>query len=350
MKKSISALGLVAIMAATAALSSCNRPTYDAGGSIFTYTDAAGNVVSYSASDLLESYQEVGSSASTEFDKVYEVLVRKYYQSDSMSAKLKSLQTKAKKDVETSKSAAQKSATTNGTTYEEEFQKILDTAKVKNAEELYQKDLYDGEKTDYEDTYNTNNREAMRDGSSEGLNSTNYLFAKDDNYGRASKGWIKETMPYHVRHILVKVSAAAGAYTQGELTESSTTSDAGEATKLATTIMRLAGADTSTKGTTSANSRESFGEIAKNTSDDTSSAAKYGETGDSSLSVMTKSTSFVSEFKLGIYAYDALYNQKNVASTDTYTKSNIASIVPGLKEDASEVTTSTINTDEELSD
>lgn len=350
MKKSISALGLVAIVAATAALSGCNRPTYDASGSILTYTDATGNVVSYTASDLLKSYQEVGSSASTEFDKVYEVLVRKYYESSDKASKLETLKNNAKRSVESSKSAAKASANTNNTTYGEEFQKILDTAKVKNEEELLQKDLYDEEKSDFETTYNTDNRDAMRDGSTEGLTSTNYLFAEDANYGRASKGWIKETMPYHVRHILVKVSAAAGAYTQAELTESSTTSDAGEATKLATTIMRLAGADTSTKGVTSASSRESFGEIAKSASDDSSSAAKYGETGDSSSGVVTKSTSYVSEFKLGMYAYDSLYNNENVTSTDSYTKSNIASLVPGLKEDATEVSSANVNSDEALAD
>lgn len=338
MKKSKSALGLIAIVAACAALSGCNKPTYDANGSIFTYTDANGQVISYSTKDLLESYQEAGSSASTEFDKVYEVLVRKYYQSDSMSTKLSELSDKAHVDVETSKQKAQQSADSNGTSYEEEFEKILTTAGVENEDELYQQNLYTAEKTDFENTYNTNNRNAMRDGSTDGLTSTNYLFGEDENYGRASKGWIKETMPYHVRHILVKVSASSGAYTQGQLTEA-TGSDAGEATKLATTIMRIAGADTTT-GTTNAISRETFGEIAKNTSDDTSSSSAYGET-----QIVTKSTGFVPEFKLGMYAYESLYNQKNVTSTDSYTQSVISSVTPGLNEDED-----TVNTDETLSD
>jgi hypothetical protein len=50
-----------------------------------------GNRVSYTADDLFKNYQETPQFAFTEFDKVYEVLVRHYY--DSLpSTKLADLQ------------------------------------------------------------------------------------------------------------------------------------------------------------------------------------------------------------------------------------------------------------------
>jgi hypothetical protein len=52
------ALGLVAMLASVTALSACDLVTANNNGSIFTYTDALGNRVSYSADDLLKNYQE----------------------------------------------------------------------------------------------------------------------------------------------------------------------------------------------------------------------------------------------------------------------------------------------------
>ena len=79
MKKTKCALGLVAFATSVMALSGCGRATASKDGVIMTYTDANGNRTSYTAEDLLKNYQSYSSSLSSEFDKIYEVLVRHYY-------------------------------------------------------------------------------------------------------------------------------------------------------------------------------------------------------------------------------------------------------------------------------
>ena len=297
-----------------------------------TFTDATGNVVSYTAKELLESYQEAGASASTEFDKVYEVLVRKYYQDPSKAADLKRLTTEADYDVTNDQTRAQNNADSNKTTYEAEFEAILEAAGVKNIDQLKQYHLYQREKEQFEQDYNDNHRDAMRDGSDQGLTSTELLFNEDPNYGIANKGFLKEELPYHIRHILVKVSAASGDYTQGKISEPNN-STAGEATKLSSVIMRLAGADTVTGTAASASERETFGAIASSSSDDSGSAKNFGE-----IDLMTARSgngiNYVNEFRLGTYAFESLYNQSN---NTAYALANKATITPGLKEDGSAI-------------
>jgi hypothetical protein len=118
------ALGLVALLAAVAGLSACNAATASDNGAVFTYTDAQGNRISYSAEDLLNDYRKTGSSLSTEFDKIYEVLVRHYYDTVGGTT-LANLKAKATSDVLGDKQKAQKNAGSNSTTYEVEWEKIL---------------------------------------------------------------------------------------------------------------------------------------------------------------------------------------------------------------------------------
>lgn len=332
MKKRNSALCLFTLLTTAAAVVGCNQATPDANGSVMTYTDASGNVVSYTAKELLGSYQEAGASASTEFDKVYEVLVRKYYQDPANAAELKRLTTEADYDVANDQTRAQNNAESNGTTYEAEFESILNANGVKNIDELKQYHLYQREKTQFEQDYNDSHRDAMRDGSDDGLTSSDLLFAEDPNYGIANKGFLKEELPYHIRHILVKVSAASGNYTQGKLSEPSDKT-AGEATKLATTIMRLAGANTVDGASASTSTRETFGAIAQSSSDDESSGKNFGEIG-----LMTarsgEGINYVNEFRLGTFAFESLYNQSN---TSAYALANKATITPGLEDDSTNV-------------
>lgn len=332
MKKRNTALSLLALLTTAAAVVGCDQAVPSTDGSVMTYTDALGNVVSYSAKELLESYQEAGASASTEFDRVYEVLVRKYYQDPSKAADLKRLTTEADYDVTNDQTRAKNNAESNKTTYESEFEAILEAAGVKNIDQLKQYHLYQREKEQFEQDYNDTHRDAMRDGSDEGLTSNNLLFGKDEKYGKENKGFLKEELPYHIRHILVKVSAASGEYTQGKIAEPSNNT-AGEATKLATTIMRLAGADTTVGNSTSASERETFGAIAASASDDTGSGADFGE-----IDLMTARSgngiNYVNEFRLGTYAYESLYNKAN---TTDYALANKATITPGLKEDGAGV-------------
>ena len=88
--------------------------------------------------------------------------------------------------------------------------------------------------------------------------------AKDDTYGDTANGYLIDKMPYHVRHILVKVTAANNDLTEGTISEAN-------ATKIGTVIEELAGAVSG--------ARQNFGAIALGSSDDTSSGALYGDLG-----------------------------------------------------------------------
>lgn len=353
MNKKRSALGLALLLGVTIGLASCDMPTEADNGSVLTYTDAQGNRVSYTAEELLDDYLDDGSSLSTEFDRVYEVLVRNYYNDPSQASVLRELQERARADVITDKQTATSNASSNGTTFEEEFEIILNSHNCDNADELYQYHLYQEEQSrfldDFYATFGTgdskiNGTEVMRDGELTIDGKTTAAFPASEEWGRGDAGYLKEQMPYHIRHILVKLaSATTGNFTQDTIGEAD---GGGETTKLATVIFRLAGVDNNLQPATN---RWNFSEIASRFSDDTGSAANGGELATSdSTGLMTKSmdSDLVNEFKLGIYAYESLYNQREKSTA--YGQANVYRITPGLTEFAED--TSDIDNEQVLSD
>ncbi len=350
MKNKKYALGLVALIAAVSGLSACNSATATDTGAIFTYTDAQGNRVSYSAENLLNDYRKTGTSLSTEFDKIYEVLVRHYYDTIGGTT-LSDLKAKATADVLKDKQTADTNSGNNKTTYEVEWEKILSNNSCKNVDDLYQYHLYAEEKERFQnDIYltfgtgdtNINGLEVMRDGgnytyTSNSKSVTKTAFEKSAAWGIGNEGWLKDQMPYHTRNILVKfASAKANEFTQDKIGESTTAGEGGETTKLADVVIQLAGANIGSGSLSgvSSDSRWTFGTLAKQYSDDSKSAAAYGDIG-----IMTKvmsSDDLINEYKLGIYAFDSLYNQRE--SSSTYGASNAFRLQPGLKEDAAAAT------------
>ena len=341
MNKKRSALGLALLLGVTVGLSACNYPTETTDGSVLTYTDAQGNRVSYTAEQLLDDYLGNGSSLSTEFDRVYEVLVRNYYNDPSQASVLKTLEDKARADVITDKQTATSNASSNGTSFEQEWQTILNSHDCDNADELYQYHLYQEEQSrfldDFYATFGTgdssiNGTEVMRDGELAIDGETRAAFPASEEWGRGDAGYLKEQMPYHIRHILIKLtSATSGNFTQDTITETGE-NGGGEATNLATLILRLAGVNERLQTLIN---RPTFSQLAAQFSGDTGSAANGGELStDSSTGLMTKvmESDLVNEFKLGIYAYESLYNQREKATA--YGSENVYRITPGLTEDA----------------
>jgi hypothetical protein len=340
------ALGLVAMLASVTALSACDLVTANSNGSIFTYTDAEGHRVSYTADDLFKNYQETGSSLSTEFDKVYEVLVRHYYDDAQNSTKLSNMQELAKRDVVSDKQTAKNNASSTSS-YEAEFEKILTSHNCKNVDELYQYHLYEEEKTDFQNTiYQTwdgkavNGLEAMKDGVLTDGSDT----MPESDYGIKNAGWLLDQMPYHYRHILIKLaSGKTGEFTQDKIGESSD-GKGGEATKLSRLIFALAGANyvstvdsTTNVRTTTLEAtkldRQSFGYLASQYSEDSSGTpASSTHQGETSIVTKVMSSDFVPEFKLGSYAYETLFNQREKSTT--FGAANAYRIAPGLKKDA----------------
>lgn len=302
MKKTKLTLGLVGALVAGGALAACSEVTYDEGV-LLTYTDASGNRVKYTAEDLFGDYQNSASSASTAYSKVKEVLIRQYYQEPAQASKLADLQNQAQNAVDGIKSQAETNANNNGTSYQEEFEALLDSNNVDNVDELLDAKLYELEEDQFTKDYYTNsNLGKMRDGS---LWDSLRTAEAEAEFGPVSDGYLKTRMPYHVSHILVKFeSASSNEHAQATIS-------ATESEKLGDVIKELSGADTSDNkhGTEPVAQRLSFGSIAYELSDDTESSSDYGD-----LGIMDLSTEFVPEFKLGLYAFDALYsNQANNA-------------------------------------
>lgn len=356
MNKKRSALGLALLLGVTVGLASCNRPTQVDTGSVLTYTDAAGNRVSYTAEQLLADYLDDGSSLSTEFDQVYEILVRNYYNDPSQASVLAELRERAEADVIADKQSATSSASSNGTTFEEEFEIILNSHDCDNADELFEYHLYQEERSRFLDDFYANfgtgnsainGTEVMRDGSYTIDGTTHEAFPESEEWGNGDEGYLLEQMPYHVRHILVKLaSASSGHYTTDTISESES---GGEATNLASVIFRLAGVELGT--VTPSAHRWTFGEIAgSELNGDTTSRGNLGELGTSdSTGIMTKvmASDLVNEFKLGIYAYESLYNQQNASAVDNaYGAANRYRLTPGLTEEA--ISTADIDADQVL--
>lgn len=320
-KKATAVLGL---FVGALALTGCNGATEDNLGNILTYTDANGNVVGYTAEELLWDYQASGTALSTEFDRIYEVLIRKYYAEESQRAEYENIYNNAKNAVASDQETAQSNASTNGTSYETEMQNILDSHSVDNLDELLEYYIYNGtdefpgEKATFESNYYADNVAAIRDGAYDGLGGSNLIFPSSEDYGIGNDGWLQEQIPYHVRHVLINVSAAHSDYVNGEITQA-------DGQKLSNAIFTMAGATYSNGQVSVSTRRQTFAEIATLYSDDSGSAALRGDLG-------LMADSYVNEFRLGVYAYESLYNQE--VRTTQYAQKHIHKITPGLLKDA----------------
>ena len=170
-------------LAAIASLAGCNETSYKEGVAI-TFTNADGTRTEYTAKNLFEDYQDSTSTASTDFSKVKEILIRKYY--EGRSGDIEELKKKASTDVEAIKNQAQSNANNNGTTYAAELETLLQGEDVKNVEELYQKKLYAAELEKFEKDYKAgDNLKYIRDGKRDDGTA---FFPADANFGQGSAG------------------------------------------------------------------------------------------------------------------------------------------------------------------
>ena len=112
-------------------------------------------------------------------------------------------------------------------------------------------------------------------------------------------GYLKTKLPYHIKHILVKIGGSSDNFITSTVEES-------QATKLSRVIDRLVSMDPE---------NNSFGQIANIESDDSGSNKNFGEY------LMDTDEGFVNEFKLAFYTYDMLFNNETY---ETYKKLNNA--------------------------
>lgn len=279
MKKSKLAVGLMAGFLCIGGLAACNEVTYSKDGYILTYTLSDGTVEHYTADDLFKSYYSEADKTQTEFDSIYKLIVKNYFKSEDQAEEYKSIKELASRDVDGDKQTAQKNADTNGTSYDTEFDAILSSHGCKDENELLEYYIYERELDKFEDSFYDDHIDVLRDGGLLG----------DENYD----GYIKTRAPYHVSHILVKVD------------------DGGSSNYWNATISEQDCLDLNKVATYLAEGNNSFGYIANLFSDDEGSKAAFGD-----LGIMDKSTGYVDEFKLGLYAYENLYGKDSAIASD----------------------------------
>lgn len=312
MKKSKLSVGLVASFIGALALSACNSSTpavTEKEGSLVELVGYNDDTIEIKTNDIYGKYTDSSEGTKLYYDAVLEALIRYEYPKLELAG-LKSFDTlkaEAKDKVESSKETANDNASSNSTSYAEEWQKILDSHDCENEEDLLQYYLYDLEKTELSDWYAKNNIDSLK----------NEYLGIDEDWGlvpTASKVENVESLfPYHILHVLVTLSADKSDYSRGTISES-------EATKLWQVVRELI------------DGSYSFEDVAFKLSDDTGSKSAYGDVG-----IMSKKTSFYNEFKLGIYAYDAILSGIN--SNDASTKDIYAAF--GIDEEDKVITETT---------
>ncbi|MDY0177693.1 MAG: peptidylprolyl isomerase [Bacilli bacterium] len=313
MKHKKLSIALVSAFIAALGLTACSDVTAK-DNSILTLTGYNGETLDVDATALFNEYKTSANGISKFYEAILEVLIRNYFDTSTdadVKAKLVSLKAEAEDKVKAKEQEARSNANTNGTKYDEEWEKILDNNKVEDRKELVELFLYQLEKKEIEDKHLDNNLPSL---------TSEYIGFKKEggNWAKYSTENHKAMSPYHIRHILVKTSGDASNYVTSEIT-------ADEAQHLNTVYEALASAT------------NTFGNAASQWSDDTSSSI-YGDAG-----IMDVSTSFVNEFKLGIFAFDGIY-AKNVTGDQTFDRKEFF----GLDKEYDTDSGSALNVDSQL--
>ena len=299
MKKSKLSVGLVASFIGALALSACNETRLsEKDGDLVefvTYNGGEEKIV-IGANDLYGKYSESKDGTQLYYNAILEALVRYEYKelADKPGSSLKSyelLYSKAQDSVTKAKETATENAKNNDTKYDDEWDSILESHNCEDENDLLEYYLYDLEKDELVDKYFKDNETSLMN-EFLGLNSDWTPVAEDSKVKN-----VESVFPYHVLHILVKLDDAS--YSKTEYNKSTISKD--EAQKLWNVVRNLI------------DSSNSFQDVAGDSNfNDDSSASKYGDVG-----IITPKTSFVNEFKLGLYAYDALLSGVNEENDNT---------------------------------
>lgn len=290
MNKSKLAVGLLTGLLSVGALTGCsNEVAYTSDGSILTYYDNKGTLVIKTADKILDDYFEDSSKYQSIFDSIYSILVRNYFNNVEKVGDVelgkkdkeqidKDAAAKARADQRTAETNADK----NNTSYKEEWNAILSSHGAEDFDELVEKYADELMQKKFEENFNKYHINEIKEGD------VNVKMVGTEK--QLWDGYFKDQVPYHVSHILVKLTDSSGTnYSNGTISKEN-------AHKLYDVVNLLA--------TQGINHKESFVSIAKTKSEDEGSAKLGGD-----LGIMDYSTSFVNEFKLGLYAYENLFAQ-----------------------------------------
>ena len=291
MKKSKLSITLVTSFIAAMALTACNDVTASKKA-VVTFTPyGSKESIDLITDDVYNNYRKTSGGVTKFYEKILEVLIRYEFKEmnfDKGELKYSEIENWADNQVKEQKDKAKANAKSNGTNYDDEWKSILETNNVEDAKELKEKFIYQKEKEVITNWYadDTQNAENLK----------NEFLGVDAN-GAAVQSDVKAAMPYHIRHILVKVDEASDAkekFFKGTITES-------QAKLLYDTV------------TTLASGKYTFSQVAGMYSED-GSASSGGDVGIMTNAATSGSLGMVNEFQLGLYAYDNLYDANNLGS------------------------------------
>ena len=294
MKKIGKNVALALTLFSSVALSSCGIKEKEDFVLDYTYTDpTTGNVVTkeITAQNILDRYINRQGSTSVEayYNTIYEVALRTEF---SENGRFYDRATYINNKVDTSIKEEKDKANNADKSWEDYLTENLgyNDSEMSTAEKEAELRL-DKEISFMKEEVNDKFYETFKQwnpekdtATTEEINLYNMVYGEN--------GYIKTKLPYHVRDILIKVDASADNYTTGEITSTN-------AKDLYDLIMEL------TKSKAGTNT---YSDIASKYSDDTTSGSVTSDNLAFGEHLMDLDTSFINEFKLGVYTYDSLFN------------------------------------------
>ena len=285
MKKSKLSITLVTSFIAAMALTACDNSVTSSKKAIVTFTPYdSKETIDLITDDVYKEFTKTSAGVSKFYDKILEVLIRYEFKEKGFKGEMdySEIEKWAKNQVQEQKDKAKASAESNGTNYDDEWKSILDSNSVDDANELREKFIYEKEKEVIKNWYagDTNKAEELK-----------AEFIGLDATGEKVNSKVSSAMPYHVRHILVKVDEASESqekFYKGTISET-------QAKLLYDTVSTLA------------EGKYTFAQVAKDYSED-GSASSGGDVGIMTNTATSGSLGMVNEFQLGLYAYDNLYD------------------------------------------
>ena len=295
MKKSKLSITLVTGFIAAMALSACSDVTASKNA-IVTFTPyGSDEKIELLTDDMYNSYRDTTSGVSKFYEKILEVLIRYQFKEknfgsnageEKVELKYKEIEDWAKNQVQEQKDKAKDNAKTNNTNYDDEWDSILESNGVEDETGLREKFIYEKEKEVMKNWYaDYHDSDTLKE---------EFLGIKADGTKVVSD--VKAAMPYHIRHILIKVDEAGDSsekFYKGTVTEA-------QAKLLYDAVSTLA------------EGKYSFSQVAKDYSED-GSASSGGDVGIMTNAATSGSLGMVNEFQLGLYAYDNLYDAAHKA-------------------------------------
>ena len=290
MKKSRLSITLVTSFIAAMALSACSSVSAKKESLVTFKPYGSKETIALLTDDVYNQYKNTNSGVSKFYEKILEVLIRYEFKDKGFKdgeQNYTEIENWANNQVKDQKDKAKANAKSNGTKYDDEWKSILENNNVENAKELKEKFIYEKEKEVIKDWFADNIDTKLR----------NEFLGVDAN-GNAVDSDVKAAMPYHIRHILVKVDEASETkqkFYKGTVTEN-------QAKLLYNVVSTLA------------EGKYTFSEVATMYSED-GSKDSGGDVGIMTNAATSGALGMVNEFQLGLYAYDNIYDATNAADS-----------------------------------